>query len=57
MYPDEHDYDEVFPTFLAAFDGEAFAHDTVWQLDDFAAVALVVGTAGLIRTLMRSFGC
>ena len=40
LYPDEHDYDEFFPAFLAAFGGEAFAHDTVWQLDDFAAVAL-----------------
>jgi len=36
LYPDEHDYDEFFPAFLAAFGGEAFAHDTVWQLDDFA---------------------
>jgi GNAT superfamily N-acetyltransferase len=40
LYPDERDYDEFFPAFLAAFGGEAFAHDTVWLLDDFAAVAL-----------------
>ena len=40
LYPDEKDYDEHFPKFLAAFGGEAFAHDTVWQLDDFAAVAM-----------------
>ena len=40
LYPDEQDYDEFFPAFLAAFGGEAFAHDTVWRLDDFAAVAL-----------------
>jgi GNAT superfamily N-acetyltransferase len=40
LYPDDQDYDEFFPVFLAAFGGEAFAHDTVWRLDDFAAVAL-----------------
>ena len=40
LYPDAKDYDEYFPTFLAAFGGEAFAHDTVWRLDDFAAVAM-----------------
>ena len=30
----------MLPAFLAAFGGEAFAHNTVWRLDDFAAVAL-----------------
>lgn len=40
LYPAEKDYDEYFPKFLAAFGGEAFAHDTVWRLDDFAAVAM-----------------
>ena len=40
LYPDEQDYEEFFPAFLAAFGGAAFAHDTVWRLDDFAAVAL-----------------
>jgi GNAT superfamily N-acetyltransferase len=40
LYPDEKDYDEHFPKFMAAFGGEAFAHDTVWRLDDFAAVAM-----------------
>ena len=40
LYPDEHDYEEFFPAFLAAFGGAAFAGDTVWRLDDFAAVAL-----------------
>jgi GNAT superfamily N-acetyltransferase len=40
LYPDEHEYDESFPAFLAAFGGEAFADDTVWRLGDFAAVAL-----------------
>jgi GNAT superfamily N-acetyltransferase len=40
LYPDEKEYDEHFPTFLAAFGGEAFAHNTVWCLQDFAAVAM-----------------
>lgn len=40
LYPDEKDYDDYFPRFLTAFGGEAFAHDTVWRLDDFAAVAM-----------------
>ena len=40
LYPDEHHYDEFFPAFVAAFGGEAFTHDTVWRLGDFAAVAL-----------------
>ena len=40
LYPGEKDYNEHFPDFLAAFGGEAFAHDTVWRVDDFAAVAM-----------------
>ena len=40
LYPAEKDYDEHFPKFLAAFGGEAFAHDTVWRMGDFAAVAM-----------------
>jgi predicted GNAT family N-acyltransferase len=40
LYPDEKDYQQHFPKFLAAFGGEAFAHDAVWRLDDFAAVAM-----------------
>jgi len=40
LYPGEKDYDEYFPKFVAAFGGEAFAHDTVWRSDDFAAVAM-----------------
>ena len=40
LYPDELAYDEFFPAFVAAFGGEAFTHDTVWRLGDFAAVAL-----------------
>ena len=40
LYPEEQGYEEFFPAFLAAFGGAAFANDTVWQMDDFAAVAL-----------------
>jgi ribosomal protein S18 acetylase RimI-like enzyme len=40
LYPEERAYDACFPAFLAAFGGEAFAHNTVWRLDDFAVVAL-----------------
>jgi ribosomal protein S18 acetylase RimI-like enzyme len=29
-----------FPAFVAAFGGEAFEEETVWNLDDFAAVAI-----------------
>ena len=60
LYPDEHDYDEFFPAFLAAFGGEAFAHDTVWQLDDFAAVALWLAPGAdpdadeIVRVLMTT---
>jgi GNAT superfamily N-acetyltransferase len=40
LYPADDDYAERFPQFVAAFGGAAFAHDTVWQSGDFAAVAL-----------------
>jgi GNAT superfamily N-acetyltransferase len=40
MFPDEDEYLEHFPRFVAAFGGAAFEHGTAWQLDDFAAVAL-----------------
>ncbi|MEP7035459.1 MAG: GNAT family N-acetyltransferase [Actinomycetota bacterium] len=40
LYPGDGEYAEQFPKFLAAFGGESFTHDTVWQLDDFAGVAL-----------------
>jgi GNAT superfamily N-acetyltransferase len=40
LYPNERDYDQFFPTFLAAFGGTAFDHDSVWRSADFAAVAL-----------------
>ncbi len=60
LYPDESDYDAFFPEFLAAFGGEAFAHDTVWQLDDFSAVALWLApgvdpdAAEIVRVLMTT---
>jgi ribosomal protein S18 acetylase RimI-like enzyme len=40
LYPDPDQYLKHFVTFLAAFGGNAFAGDTVWSLDDYAAVAL-----------------
>jgi len=40
MYPDPQQYLTHFPRFLAAFGGPAFEQRTVWQGDDFAAVAL-----------------
>jgi GNAT superfamily N-acetyltransferase len=40
LYPADEEYAEHFPPFLAAFGGGAFDHDTVWQVDDFAGVAL-----------------
>jgi GNAT superfamily N-acetyltransferase len=40
LYPGDEEYDEQFPQFLVAFGGQAFSHDTVWQVDDFAGVAL-----------------
>lgn len=40
MFPELGEYERHFPTFVRAFGGEAFAHGTAWQVDDFAAVAL-----------------
>ncbi len=40
LYPGDQEYETFFPGFLAAFGGEAFTQETVWRLDDFAAVAL-----------------
>ena len=40
LYPSDDAYDEHFPAFVEAFGGGAFAHDTAWQVDDFAGVAL-----------------
>lgn len=40
LYPGDDEYAEHFPQFLDAFGGGAFTHNTVWQLDDFAGVAL-----------------
>ena len=40
LYPEPQQYLTEFPRFLAAFGGPAFAQRTVWQAEDFAAVAL-----------------
>ena len=40
LYPGDEQYAQHFPQFLSAFGGEAFSHGTVWQVDDFAGVAL-----------------
>jgi GNAT superfamily N-acetyltransferase len=40
LYPDTDDYLAHFPEFLKAFGGPGFDEQTVWELDDFAAVAL-----------------
>ena len=40
LYPQPLAYLTNFPAFVAAFGGEAFEKETVWGLDDFAAVAI-----------------
>lgn len=40
LYPQPSAYLTQFPAFVAAFGGEAFASQTVWMLDEFAAVAM-----------------
>jgi ribosomal protein S18 acetylase RimI-like enzyme len=40
LFPEPLQYLTHFPTFVAAFGGEAFARQTVWRLGGFAAVAL-----------------
>jgi ribosomal protein S18 acetylase RimI-like enzyme len=40
LYPELRQYRASFPRFLEAFAGDAFAEETVWQLADFAAVAV-----------------
>jgi GNAT superfamily N-acetyltransferase len=40
LYPSDDAYDEHFPAFVEAFGGGSFAHDTAWQVDDLAGVAL-----------------
>jgi GNAT superfamily N-acetyltransferase len=60
LWPDDTAYDEHFPTFLAAFGGRAFVHDTVWRLDDFVAVALWLSPEAepdgdqIVRVLMET---
>lgn len=40
FYPDSQQYLEVFPSFVKAFAGGAFAHDTAYCSEDYAAAAL-----------------
>jgi ribosomal protein S18 acetylase RimI-like enzyme len=40
LYPGAEQYLKSFPDVLQAFGGVAFPENTVWRLDDFAAVAL-----------------
>jgi ribosomal protein S18 acetylase RimI-like enzyme len=40
LYPEEAEYLRCFPGFVSAFAGDAFSSGTVWQIDDFAAVAM-----------------
>jgi ribosomal protein S18 acetylase RimI-like enzyme len=40
LYPETPDYLTHFPEFLKAFGGKAFDEETVWGLEDCAAVAL-----------------
>jgi ribosomal protein S18 acetylase RimI-like enzyme len=40
LFPEAVEYLTHFPRFVAAFAGEAFAGNTAWTLDEFAAVAV-----------------
>ena len=40
LFPEPAQYLAHFPTFIAAFGGQAFTRKTVWALDGFAAVAV-----------------
>jgi ribosomal protein S18 acetylase RimI-like enzyme len=40
LYPGSFAYLTQFPAFVSAFGGEAFERQTVWGLDEFAAVAM-----------------
>ena len=40
LYPQPLAYLTHFPAFIAAFGGDALEKETVWSLDDFAAVAI-----------------
>jgi GNAT superfamily N-acetyltransferase len=43
LYPEEAQYLQYFPAFIAAFGGAAFEDQTVWRLGDFDAVAFWFG--------------
>jgi ribosomal protein S18 acetylase RimI-like enzyme len=40
LFPEPRGYLSQFPQFIAAFGGEAFSRGTVWEMCDFAAVAM-----------------
>ena len=40
LFPEAQQYLTNFPVFVAAFGGEAFTHQTVWTLGEFAAAAM-----------------
>ena len=40
LYPESSAYLTEFPALVAAFGGAAFENQTVWLLDEFAAVAV-----------------
>ncbi len=40
FYPDSQQYLEIFPSFVQAFAGAAFAHDSAYCAEDYSAAAL-----------------
>lgn len=40
LYPESRQYETHFPALVAGLGGKAFAHETVWSLGAFSAVAL-----------------
>jgi hypothetical protein len=41
MFPDDEVFTRVLPGFIAAVAGDSFENGTAWELDEFAAVALL----------------
>lgn len=56
LYPEEADYFQHFPGFIAACNGDAFEWKTVWQLADHGAVAvwLAPGSATDLDAMVTS---
>lgn len=48
LFPEPAQYLAHFPTFIAAFGGEAFTSKTVWALDGFAAVAVWIAPGAAV---------